>query len=256
MEKAENHQTEGIGTIDKQSFVSDIVKKDYRTAAVFRRYGIEYCCGAKFPLEMICSLKNLDPEDLLVELNHVSRTITISNTLKFEEWDPIFLADFIVNVHHEYLKTMLPVAIETIQQFAEGHKKKFNYLGDLVSEFSALTNELLTHLRYEEEIIFPYIRQIVHAHRSKESYASLLVRTLSKPVGDVMQHEHRFVLDALVRIRELTGNYNVPPDACTSHKVSFQTLQEIDHDIMQHLYLENDILFPGAIRLEKELLAG
>jgi regulator of cell morphogenesis and NO signaling len=240
--------------IDKQSFVSDIVKTDYRTAVIFRRYGIEFCCGAKFPLEMVCSLKGIEPESLLAELENASRSISISNTLKFEDWDTAFLSDYIVNIHHEYLRTMLPASLESIQQFSEGHKKKFGYLPELVNEFSAMSNELLNHIRYEEEIIFPYIKQIAYAYKGKESYASLLVRTLSKPVEDVMHHEHRFVEDSLTRIRELTNHYSVPAEACTSHKVSFLTMQEVDRDIMQHLHLENDILFPKAISMEKELL--
>ena len=243
-----------IETIDKQSFVADIVKRDYRTAVVFRRHGIEYCCGAKFPLELVCSLKGLDPELVRQELETASRTISMPNTIKFDEWDPAFLADYIVNIHHEYLRSTLPAALETVRQFAEGHKKKFPLLPELVTVFSGLVTELLSHIKYEEEIIFPYIKQIAHAYKAKESYASLLVRTLSKPVEEVMNHEHKLVEDSLARIRELTEQYQFPAEACTSHKVSFLTLQELESDILQHLHLENDILFPRAIKMEKELL--
>ncbi len=183
-------------------------------------------------------------------------TITIPNTIKYEEWDLAFLADYIVHIHHEYLRATLPAALETVRQFTDGHKKKFPNLPELVTVFSALTKELLDHIRYEEEIIFPYIKQIAHAYKARESYASLLVRTLSKPVEEVMNHEHKFVEDALLRIRELTSQYHFPADACTSHKVSFLTLKDLENDILQHLYLENDILFPRAIKMEKELLVN
>jgi regulator of cell morphogenesis and NO signaling len=246
----------GIKAIDKQSFVSDIVKKNYRTAVIFRSHGIEYCCGAKFPLELVCSLKGLDPDLILEELESASRTVTIPNTIKFEEWDLSFLADYIVHIHHAYLRSTLPTALETIRQFADGHKKKFTNLPELVVVFSSLVKELLSHIKYEEEIIFPYIKQIAHAHKANESYASLLVRTLSKPVEEVMNHEHKFVEDSLARIRELTEKYQFPAEACTSHKVSFLTLQDLESDILQHLHLENDILFPRAIKMEKELLGN
>jgi len=240
--------------IDKQSFVSDIVKEDYRTAVVFRRHGIEYCCGARFPLEMVCSLKGLDLDSICDELETASRTVTIAATLRFEDWDLAFLADYIVHIHHEYLRSTLPAALETVCEFAEGHKKKFPQLTELVLVFTGVVKELLGHINYEEEIIFPYIKQIAHAYKEKESYASLLVRTLRKPVEEVMQHEHQFVENALTRIRDLTGNYLLPAGACTSHKVSFLTLQDLEKDILQHLHLENDILFPRAITMEKELL--
>jgi regulator of cell morphogenesis and NO signaling len=256
MAKSENYTTPEDEKISGRSFVSDIVGKDYRTAAVFRRHGIAYCCGAKFPLEMVCASKNLDTNVLLDELTRASRTIQISSSIKFGDWDPAFLAEYIVHVHHAYLKSIFPVAIEILQQFSEGHVKKFSYLNDLVTEFSHITRELLIHLQYEEEVIFPYIKQIAHAHGSKESYASLLVRTLSKPVADVMRHDHRFIDEGLARIRTITDNYNLPQNACASHRVSFLILREIDEDIRQHLYLENDILFPAAIRMEKELLTA
>jgi regulator of cell morphogenesis and NO signaling len=245
-----------MNTIDKQAFVSDIVKKDYRTAVVFRRHGIEYCCGAKFPLELVCSLKGLDLDTISQELENASRKISIPGTTKFENWDPAFLADYIVNIHHEYLRSTLPTALETIQEFAEGHKKKFTRLSELVEVFGGMVKELLSHIQYEEEIIFPYIKQISHAHHAKESYASLLVRTLSKPVEEVMLHEHKFVIEALTRIRELTENFQFTSEACVSHKVSFLTLRDLESDLLEHLHLENDILFPKAIRMEKEMLVN
>ena len=240
--------------IDKHSFVSDIVKKDYRTALVFRRHGIEFCCGAKFPLELVCSIKGVNLETIQKELRLVSQTIAVPTTLRFGDWDTAFLADYIEQVHHTYLKIMLPSTLQFIQQFSEGHQKKFTYLPELLTEFSMLTKELLSHIKYEEEIIFPYIKQIAFAHKGKESYASLLMRTLSKPIKELMYYEHNIVEDALEKLRTLTNYYAVPLEACTSHKVSFLTLQEVDRDIVQHLHLENNILFPKTIQIEKELL--
>ena len=113
---------------------------------------------------------------------------------------------------------------------------------------------MLPYLVLEEETLFPYIRQIAHAYYYKESYASLLVRTLGKPVENVMKHEHEIVTKALYRLRELTNDYETPENACTSHKVTFFKLREIDNDFVQHLNLENNILFPKAIVMEKEFL--
>jgi regulator of cell morphogenesis and NO signaling len=113
---------------------------------------------------------------------------------------------------------------------------------------------MLPHLQHEEEIIFPYIRQIAHAYDNKESYAGLLVRTLRKPVENVMHHEHEAVHKILGNMRQLTNHYTPPQHACTNHKVTFLKLLEIDNDLTQHMYLENDILFPRAIEMEKKLL--
>jgi regulator of cell morphogenesis and NO signaling len=174
--------------------------------------------------------------------------------LNFEEWDLGFLMDYIIHIHHDYIKKALPLLIESLKHFAEGHRKKFAYLDELISLVSDLNREMLPHNAREEESVFPYIRKIKHAYENKEPYAGLLVRTLSKPMRDMMKHDHNMVVEFLMRIRELTNNYALPPQACTNHKVNFQLLKEMDDDLMQHLRLETQILFPKAIQMERELL--
>ena len=240
--------------IDQNLFVSDIVSNDYRTVDVFRRYGIDFCCGGKWPLKTVCDTRNLDITIVRRELEEATRTIQLPNTLKFDQWDVDFLADYIINVHHDYLRKALPETREYLVSFIEGHQKEFPYLGELLKIFNALCNEMIPHLDEEEAIIFPYIRQIAHAYHSKESYASLLVRTLRKPVENVMHHEHESVNRSLRLVRQLTDHYTLPEGACVSHKVILSKLLEIDNDLIQHMHLENDILFPRAITMEKELL--
>jgi regulator of cell morphogenesis and NO signaling len=107
----------------------------------------------------------------------------------------------------------------------------------------------------EEEVLFPYIRQIAHAHKGKESYAVLLVRTLRKPVDDTMYKGHETVASSIFSIRKLTNTYLTPENVCTSHKVILAKLKELDNDLSQHFYLEQSILFPRAVAIEKEVLS-
>jgi len=114
--------------------------------------------------------------------------------------------------------------------------------------------EVLPHLQHEEDVIFPYIKQVAHAYQDKDSLASLLVKTLRKPVARLLEQEHELFLDNLHKFRELTSNYTPPENACTSHRVVLAKLKELDADMGQHVYLETDILFPRIITMEKELL--
>jgi regulator of cell morphogenesis and NO signaling len=240
--------------IDPKAFVTDIVTSDYRTADIFRKYGIDFCCGGKWPLETVCELNGFDLETIQKELEEAIRTIHVSNSLPFESWDIDFLTDYIINVHHKYMVKALPETKEYLEKFAAGHRKKFEYLEELEKQYAGLYKEMMPHLKHEEEIIFPYIRQISHAFESKESYAGLLVRTLRKPVEELMHHEHETVLKRLTKLRQLTDNYTTPEKACASHRVTFGKLRELDSDMVQHLHLENNILFPRAVAMEKELL--
>ncbi len=244
----------GTKRIDSDLSVSDIVNADYRTADVFRKYGIEFCCGGKWPLRTVCNIKNIDIETMKKDLEESIRTVCLPNTLNVEEWDVDFLTDYIINVHHQYLKKTLLKTKDCLERFAKSHDSKFLYLPELLKVFIELFDEIIPHLQQEEDIIFPYIKQIAHAYQNRESYAGLLVRTLRKPVENVMNHENEYLSRLLGRIRVLTDHYTLPANTCVSHRVVFSTLLEIDNDLVQHLHLENDILFPKAIAMEKELL--
>jgi regulator of cell morphogenesis and NO signaling len=240
--------------IDKKSLVNDIVANDYRTADVFHKYDIEFCCGGKWPLETVCMMKGLDVQTVTKELEDAIWTVQLPNTTDYEEWSVDFLADYIINIHHHYLKNVLPGIKNRLRHFVEEHEKKYPQLTDLEKYFLQLYKETFPHLQHEEEIIFPYIRQIAHAWHSREPYAGLLVRTLRKPVEEIMAKEHKRVSDLITKMRELSNNYTPPEKACISHQVVFHKLKELDNDLIQHIHLETDILFPKAIAMEKELL--
>lgn len=240
---------------DKDMSVHDIVTKDYRTAEIFRKYDLEFCCGGKLPLQVACDNKGLDADRVLNDLNLVTRDVRISSAdIDFNDWDIDFITDYIVNVHHQTIRKSLPQLKAHLDQFAEGHKKKYAYVEELQRSVNQFSKSVLVHMEQEEEIIFPYIKQIAHAYHSRASYASLLVRTLRKPVDDIMQHEHDVTARMLRHWRELTNNYTPPQHACLSHQVVFKKFKEVDNDLVQHLHLENEILFPKAINMEKELL--
>lgn len=242
--------------INRKSLVSDIVALDYRTADVFRRNGISYCCGGKWPIEMACQMQGVDADKVLTELEAATRTVSLSNHLDFGSWNINFLIDYLINVHHQFLKKSLPETQQLLHEFANEHINKFPYLAELEKKFDLLIKQLLPSLQQEEEVIFPYIKQLSHAHRHKEPYAALLVRTLRKPVVETMYKGHEALTDIIFSIREMTNRYTPPEKVCSSHKVVIAKLKELDNDLMQHLYLEQLFLFPRAIAIEKEVLSA
>jgi len=241
-------------SIDDQSLVTDIVIQDYRTADVFRKYDIDFCCGGRRPLAAACEVRGLDTDAVKKDLENASRVISLSPALQFNEWPLDFLCDYITHVHHAYLRLSLPEAKEHLYRFALGHRKKFAYLDRLEEVFATLHNKMLPHLEQEEEIIFPYIKQVNRAFLSNEPYAGLLVRTLRKPLKELMHQDHEITGKLLHLLRDLTDNYRAPEKACVSHAVTFHKLKEIDNDLVQHMHLENNILFPRAINMEMELI--
>lgn len=244
----------GNNIIDENLLVKNIVARDYRTADVFRKYGIDFCCGGNQTLVAACMCRGLNIDEVKNELQLAMRNFCVSNILEFDKWPIDFLTDYIMYVHHGYLKNVLPLIHEQLKNFVAEHQKKFPYLTVLLQIFNKLYKEVFPHMRMEEEVFFPYIKQIAHAFHSKAPYASLLVRTLRKPVENIMQRDHETVKKDLQHMRSLTNDYTPPEISCVLHKVNFSKLKELDDDLVQHIHLENNILFPKALIMEKELL--
>ena len=240
--------------IDRTSPVNEIVRLDHHTVDVFRKYGIEYCCGGKWPLEGVCVANGLDFDQVKKELELSTKGDFLPPSLHIEGWDLDFLIDYIINIHHGYLKATVNDTAAIIKHFTEGHLKKYPFMEEVLQIFENMQKTIFPHIRYEEETIFPYIRQICHAYANRDSYASLLVKTLRKPLGVSIRSEEDIFSDQILKIRMLTADYSIPGQACTSHRVVMLRLEELDKDLMQHIYLETEILFPRALKIEAELL--
>lgn len=239
--------------LNPEDTISQIVQSDYRTADVFKKYNINFCCGGQVSLQATCMLGDHNYNRILNDLEEATRDIHLSNILQFDQWKIDFLIDYIINVHHAYLYQAIPTLELALTSFMEGHKKKYPELTKINELFLELSDVLLTHNRHEEEIIFPYIKQIDIAYRRKESYGNLFVRTLRKPLRNV-EEEHNVISGILKNIKEKTNNYDFPNNACTNHQVLYHKLRELHEDLVQHKHLEINILFPKAIEIEQQLL--
>jgi regulator of cell morphogenesis and NO signaling len=241
-------------TINVDQPVSAIVKTDYRTADVFKKHGINYCCGGNATLKEACDIKKLNLLQVSRELDDAVQTINLPGSIRFDEWPVEFLIDYIQHVHHSYIKKTATPLLTSLRNFAEGHKAKYPHMMDVLDAFEGLHDELTEHLEEEETRIFPYLKQICYTYNRKETYASLFVRTMSRSLHKVQETEHRRVEAYIKQLRDLTHNYTFTPSVCTNHQVIYHKLKEFDEVMVQHKHLENYILFPKVIQMEQELL--
>ena len=112
----------------------------------------------------------------------------------------------------------------------------------------------MEHTQKEEESIFPYVKQIANTYDRREVYGKLFVRTMRQPLMDVVKQEHNRISHLLQALREKTAHYTFAETACTNHQVLYHKLREFDADMVQHKHLENNILYPRALAMEKSLL--
>jgi len=236
---------------ENEATIGELVAKDYRKAQVFKKLGIDFCCGGKKTLTEACTKKGIDIHKVEAELAAIDGQPTVTSQ-NFQQWEPDFLSDYIINTHHRYVKESIPFLSEIAQKVARVHGEGHPELVKVAEVFDRVARDLSLHLIKEENILFPYIKEMVNAGKIGAPLPLSHFGQVNKPI-QVMEMEHEGAGEDLSEIRELTNNYQLPEDACTSYRILFRKLEEFENDLHQHVHLENNILFPKAITLEKEL---
>lgn len=233
--------------------IGEIVSKDYRKAMVFKKFGIDFCCGGRKTLTEACSQKNIDIEKIEIELAEFEKA-KVTPTHDYASWDLGFLTDYIVNTHHQYVCTSLPYIQELSEKVARVHGTHHPEVLEVAFQFKIIADELSMHMYKEEAVLFPYIKDLAQAFQQGTSVSRPPFGTIANPIR-MMEAEHSEVGNALELIERLSNNFSPPTDACSSYTILYARLLEFQKDLHQHIHLENNILFPKAQKLEQDLLS-
>ncbi len=220
--------------------VGAIVAEDIRTAGLFTKVGIDFCCGGKKSLAESCKEAGTDLRNLVGELTSVMET-PVGYNQNFKEWNPGFLADYIVQTHHRFVKQNLPELQFYTQKIADVHGENHPELVDVVRMFGEVAAELTQHLAKEEEVLFPAAKRLLSdgSPEDREIVQSEIRRMLG---------EHDFAGGTMDAIHRITGGYRVPADGCNTYRVAFERLRAFEDDLHLHVHLENNILFPALLK--------
>lgn len=231
--------------------IGDIVAADYRTAAVFERFGLDFCCGGKRTLNDVCQQQTIDAEALLHALDHLPGGEGVPEDTA-GVWPLDTLMEHIVSRHHWYVRAAIPILTTHTAKIADVHGERSPELPNVARRFAQMAGGLTLHMAKEEQILFPYIRSLVEADRAGRRIPPSPFGTVHNPIR-MMEAEHEEAGDEMRLIRELTDRYALPDFACATYRACFEELQEFERDLHRHVHLENNILFPRAIRLEEQL---
>ncbi len=246
------HQEETIFPLqiaERPLTIGEMVVEDYRKAEVFRKFGLDYCCGGKKSLEDACQKKGLDPQTVQQELDVVD-LVAAAPHQDYDTWALDMLAEHIIVKHHHYVTGALPMLYELTAKVARVHGERHPELVTIAGLFDAVAQELQMHMHKEEHILFPHIIKMAVAVRDGMPMPIPGFGSIENPIR-MMEAEHESAGGAMAEIQRLSSDYTPPLDACTSYRVLFAKLQEFEQDLHQHVHLENNILFPKAIALEK-----
>jgi regulator of cell morphogenesis and NO signaling len=229
-----------IKIMRREISIGEIVAQDFRAASVFKEVGIDFCCGGKMSLEQACTEKGIDMRIVENKLTDLE-SVPADEAHNFKAWDPGFLCDYIMNTHHKYVLKSLPELVFYTEKIASVHGEKHPELIEVSSLFVAVNRELLQHLKNEEEVVFPAIKEYIKSGSAESR--TLLTEQIRK-----LSEEHEFAGGAMDKINSITMGYKVPADGCNTYNVSFRLLEQFEDDLHVHVHLENNILFPNILK--------
>jgi regulator of cell morphogenesis and NO signaling len=229
--------------------IGDFVAKDYRTAEIFTKYGIDFCCKGQRTIDEVCKKNNINEDQLLNDLNVVLET---KNDLgiDFSSWPLDLLIDYIEKTHHRFVEEKTQIIIPFLDKLCNVHGDNHPELFKINKLFNESAIELSAHMKKEELILFPFVKEMINATKSHGSIGKPFFETVKNPIS-AMMNEHDAEGERYRTISALTNNYTTPEDACNTYKVTYAMLKDFEEDLHKHIHLESNILFPKAKALEK-----
>jgi regulator of cell morphogenesis and NO signaling len=238
-------------TVMTAKTVRELAVENPASTRVFEKFGIDYCCGGNQGLEQACAVAGASVNEVLDALEMEEEAARAAQQVR--EWKNELLSELVANIkntHHKYTREEIVRLTALLQKVCSVHGKNHPELFEIQSTFSGLAQELTTHMMKEEMVLFPYIVRMEESVIQKEPVLPAPFRTVANPVA-MMEHEHDSAGTALRAIRKASSDFVAPVDACVSYQTLYKSLGAFEADLHQHIHLENNILFPRAIAMEK-----
>lgn len=209
----------------ENQIIGELVAKDYRTASVFKKYSIDFCCQGNRTIQEACDKKNIDSKKVLEDLDTLVQTKSEATT-DYQSWPLDLLADYIEKKHHRYVQDKTLEIQPYLDKICRVHGEHHPELFEIKNEFNASAGELAAHMKKEELILFPFIRKMVKVKQENSNVEAANFGTVKNPI-QMMMDEHTVEGNRFRRIEELSNNYTPPQDACNTYRVSFALLKRI-----------------------------
>ncbi|MBT1690043.1 iron-sulfur cluster repair di-iron protein [Dawidia soli] len=230
--------------------LGEIVKKQYRAAEVFEKFGLDFCCMGSQTLEEACRNSQHDPTEVLVALQALETDG--GDSVNFDAWPLDLLADYIYQRHHHYVEEKTPIIQGYLDKICAVHGNRHPELYEINRIFKETSGALAVHMKKEELMLFPYIKRLVKAGETHEPVTSSIFGSVSTPIH-AMEADHLDEGQQLQKMAALSNDYTPPADACSTYTVTYKMLKDYEKDMHLHIHLENNILFAKAVQLEEAL---
>ena len=217
---------------------------------IFEAWKIDYCCGGLTPLPDACAAAGKSVDEFIRALE-MAAVVPDNVNRDWAKESLAGIAAHICEAYHRYTREEL----ETLRPLAEKvfgvHGSRHDELAVVLATVHDLSNDMLPHMLKEEQVLFPYVEQLEEACESGAAAPTPFFGTVKNPVR-MMMLEHDRVGELLARLRNVTGGYMVPQDACFSYRELYRRLAEFEARTHEHVHIENNVYFPRAIAMAEQ----
>ncbi len=223
-----------MDTINMKATLADLAVTHPGAAKVFYKHGLDFCCHGNVSLGETCDRKGIDFDSVVEEILHEEKLATET----FDRWDEKPLDDLIDHIlqrFHASHREEVPRLAQMAKKVEDAHAEKSDCPRGLADCLEQMSAELERHMQKEESILFPMI------HDGRGALAIMPIH--------VMEQEHEDAGENLARIRKLTNDFHIPEEACATWRALYQGLAGFEEQLMQHIHLENNVLFPRALKM-------
>jgi len=231
--------------------LGDLVRDDARTAQVFERFGLDFCCGGRRTLREAADAQGISVAEVVGALTALGDA-TDGDRDPSAAKDLDALAADIVSRHHAYVRSVTPAIEAWLDRLVERHGERHPELEAIRQTFAELADDLQAHMLKEEHILFPFIADLAAAARPGGRHPSSPFGTVLNPIR-VMESDHARAGTCLESLRRLTNGFTPPADACVTYRLCYTELERFEQDLHRHVHLEDHVLFPRAVELERAL---
>lgn len=230
--------------------IGDWVVDDYRTAAIFKSFGIDFCCKGGRTIQEACESKNIETRKVEEALAETVMEKSGQKDIDFKSWPMDLIADYVEKTHHKYVLKAIKELTPYLKKVCKVHGDTNPELHDVAQLFFDSATELTSHMEKEEGVLFPHVRKLQKQVDEGGTMEAPEFGTVRNPIK-MMMAEHEAEGDRFEEIAKITNNYTPPEHACNTYRVTYALLQEFEDDLHRHIHLENNILFPKAVEVEE-----
>jgi len=236
-------------SFDKKK-IADIVDNNYVNASVLYYFGISFFDYSEETLEQACIEKGLDV-NVVVKKLETDPNKGQGDFLSLQEYPIDLIIEYLKHTHYIFIKQKLPYLAQLIKNFKLENQNYDSIINDLKFVFPLFVEDFIHHIYEEEDTLFSYILDLNEYMKGKGNMSSLYWQMEKKSLQRfAMEHEAHD--DEMRGIRNITKNYSVLANTPLPLKVIYAELQSLEKDLITHARIENEVLFPKALVLEKE----